>query len=429
MDKLLLECIKYFKGNRGFNRAFEKIREKYLSLGKLGGSIKLNELSELEKEALTGFLRRNCYSDSVTISIKSVIAALEHTRFAELEFVDILEGYFGEKMISKKAQQEHADSLRESFFAEIINDYKDSRAGAWLGNTLDTKDNAYRTIMMRYESSREDLRGSLYYVCNAINSLPAWEGKTSRLAVFSSEVSKNPHTFDDGTECGKLLIHAICYVLQRPYPQNAEERLELLYAAGIIKDEISNFTVCCGINGYKNGIVHKGWLGFYESGEVLMLSLLNLSEIDKTSSPTGKVFVFENPAVFAEISERTKELRPALVCTYGQIKVASLMLLDMLYKDGCQIYYSGDFDPEGMTIANKLKERYKEKLTLWGYDDQSYLKAKSDKRLSELRLSKLDKVNDEMLKELAITIKDTRYAGYQELLIDKLIEDISEIAK
>lgn len=46
-----------------------------------------------------------------------------------------------------------------------------------------------------------------------------------------------------------------------------------------------------------------------------------------------------------------------IVCTYGQINLAWLVLLDLINQSIQTIYYSGDCDPEGILIADKLKNR------------------------------------------------------------------------
>ncbi|WDU82065.1 hypothetical protein [Caloramator sp. Dgby_cultured_2] len=57
MERTKQECLKYFKSNKGYKRLFEKIREKYRMLGYLGGSIKLDNLTPEEQDALSGFLK------------------------------------------------------------------------------------------------------------------------------------------------------------------------------------------------------------------------------------------------------------------------------------------------------------------------------------------------------------------------------------
>ncbi len=84
------------------------------------------------------------------------------------------------------------------------------------------------------------------------------------MALFSSKISKNPHALDHNTDSGKLLLYGIAYLLGGVrYPQNAEEKMEVLYKVGLIKDEISNFTMCSGLLAYKDELLHPGWEGFF----------------------------------------------------------------------------------------------------------------------------------------------------------------------
>ena len=48
------------------------------------------------------------------------------------------------------------------------------------------------------------------------------------------------------------------------------------------------------------------------------------------------------------------------MCMNGQPRLTGLMLLDLLEKSGTTIYYSGDLDPEGILIAQKLADYYRE---------------------------------------------------------------------
>ena len=64
------------------------------------------------------------------------------------------------------------------------------------------------------------------------------------------------------------------------------------------------------------------------------------------------VYVMENPAVFSAILDANDNSRlPPLVCTSGPLSVAALLLLDELVAAGGILYYSGDFDPEGLQIG------------------------------------------------------------------------------
>jgi uncharacterized protein (TIGR02679 family) len=211
------------------------------------------------------------------------------------------------------------------------------------------------------------------------------------------------------------------------YPSDAEERSELLYRAGIIKDEVSNFTVCSGLLASENDKIHEGWKGFYEKGEPLQISIWNLSKLDKIWTDSKMIFVFENPTVFSEVLFQTSKCKVSLLCTNGQVKLASLIVLDYLAKQGVTIFYSGDFDPEGLMIADRLKRRYGKKLCLWRYDAKDYIRIKSSEDIDDIRLKKLSKLSDKSLIELGNIILQNGCAGYQEMLVDRYVEDIRKV--
>ncbi len=423
-EKLIQQCSEYFKNNPGFSRAFDKIRDKYISLGKIGGTIKINNLTMEEKEALTGFLKKNYYKNSVSISVNKFEEALKGTPFQGLDFPQILETYFEEDIITKKEKIKIYEEDKMKFFHEILNEFTGTKGYQWIKYTINSKKNGYRIISQGYDRDREKFKKDLIITIEAINNLPFLDNKVERLALFSSKISKNPHALDHNTDSGKLLLYGIAYLLGVRYPQNAEEKMEVLYKVGLIKDEISNFTMCSGLLAYKDELLHPGWEGFFNAYEPLQVSLWNLSKVDKIISKRNKVFVFENPTVFSEVLYRSSKEKPSIICTYGQVKLASLILLDNLVENGTHIYYSGDFDPEGLIIADKLKSRYKEYLTLWRYSIKDYHKSISKKKIAYERINKLRKLKDKSLIKTGEEIKECKYAGYQETIIEELIDDI-----
>jgi uncharacterized protein (TIGR02679 family) len=427
-ENLERQCIEYFKRNKGYKRLFEGIREKYRSLGSLSGTVVLNNLSQFEQEALSGLLRKDYYSKkSASIKVEKVIKVLEDTRFSEVNFENVLKGYFGEELVSKKEERNLYELEREEYFNDFLVKFKGTRGEEWLRSFLQSKGNAYKMLSQKYDKEKDNLSLTLLFVMKALNALSFNEKNLTRLALFSSNISKNPHTFDQDRDCGKLLLYGISYFLNIDYPSTAEERTEALYKAGVINDEVSNYTTISGLLAYKENKVHEGWMGFYETSEPLQVSLWNLSEIDYIVSPSKKVFVFENPTVFSEVLYSTRNKKPPLICTYGQIKIASLILLDKLLDRVDAIYYSGDFDPEGLLIADRLKKRYKDKLILWRYDADDYFSIKSDKSIEASRIKKLDKLKCQELKELGEYIRREGNPAYQELLVEKYIEDIYDI--
>jgi hypothetical protein len=86
--------------------------------------------------------------------------------------------------------------------------------------------------------------------------------------------------------------------------------------------------------------------------------------------------------------------------------------------------YSGDFDPEGLLIADKLKLRYGNKLTLWHYSIEDYKSALSNCPTTLQRMKQVETLKTPELIAIAKSISNVGYCGYQELLLDDLISDI-----
>ena len=112
--------------------------------------------------------------------------------------------------------------------------------------------------------------------------------------------------------------------------------------------------------------------------------------------------------------------------THGQFNLAALLLLDLLAAGGATLYYSGDFDPEGLQMAQQLRKRYGQCLKLWHYEREDYEASRPGKILRPSRLKKLDSVQDPGLHPVKQGILSTREARYQEKILDRLIQDLAD---
>ena len=123
----------------------------------------------------------------------------------------------------------------------------------------------------------------------------------------------------------------------------------------------------------------------------------------------------ENSVFFSEILDRFSVcITTPLICTNGQFKLAALLLLDLLLQNNVIIYYSGDFDPEGLLMAQRLVSRYPSQVRLWHYTIEDYQKSLSEVVLSENRLNKLRNLDLQEFAELKDLMLKTKKAGYQE---------------
>ena len=274
----------------------------------------------------------------------------------------------------------------------------------------------YEILMQQYRENPFRLREMLKNVMKAAEQLP---GEKQLLAVFAAGITGNPHYFDSGETAEKLLL----LFLRARFGEedirglsSAEERNHLLYQAGILKDDLSNQVLAYGIHGWKqDGTLHEGIEGFVREREAIHLTLYTLGKIRRLQAQQEKIYVVENPAVFAVLINQQPAC--AAVCVSGQPRLAALLLLDLLKEDH-SFWYAGDFDPEGLLIAQNLKERYKTALHFWKYEVKWYEKYVSSVALSESRIKKLDRVYMEELQELKVCIQRTKRAAYQEAMLE-----------
>lgn len=83
-------------------------------------------------------------------------------------------------------------------------------------------------------------------------------------------------------------------------------------------------------------------------------------------------------------------------------------------------FYMGDFDPEGLLIAQRLKQRYAAGLELWNYRLSLCEAHRSDATLSPARLAKPDRVCLPQLQPIADAMRRSGKAAYQEAMAGEL---------
>ena len=418
--------VRFFKMNPGYGRIFKAILERYRSLGRIGGRVTLNNLTLEEREVISNHLRIDMSNkQQVNFAVRDFEDSLSITRFAEFTLEEILAAYFDTELISKKEEISVLKRERSTFFEALVEHYKNSIAGQWLQAILSKEATGVNKVFQLYEREPQKLLRDIETVAQALHLLEKRKVDFWRLPVFSSLVTADPHAFDPGTDLGKLLVDALCTLFELESPTSGEELAELLYGSGILINEILNFVTCAGLIAYKGDAVHPVWQSALKCNESLQMPLYNLTRLTKVKSPKNVVFVVENPAVFASILDAFSEEKiPPLICTAGQVKISGLILLDFLVAEGTKIYYSGDLDPEGLLIAQRLAKRYSESFNYWRVNEQEYVRYLSAKKLSSTRLAKLKNIDDPKLELLVQRMEITGLATYQELFIPELIKDI-----
>ena len=103
----LREAVAFFRNEKGFRRLITLMIQKYRALGRVGGSVKIRDLTPEEREAFSSFLGANFEGRrTAVISLERFARALEETRFAGLPLAAVLEGVAGEPLIPDKERRD-----------------------------------------------------------------------------------------------------------------------------------------------------------------------------------------------------------------------------------------------------------------------------------------------------------------------------------
>lgn len=425
MEQKVKEAVEYLKKKKEFHRLLSEIKLKYRKTGKLTGKVSLKELND-EEVLLVAPLDSNAFDNrEATISVKKFIEHFAKGRFKEVDFLEVLKEFYKDELKTNREIKEEVELRKEKFFQELLLSIQNTQCVIWMTSVLEFKKYGYNIILKLYKEDKAELKNVILNISKGLEVLSFSEKELIPLAKFSSLVTRDSHYFDIDGVRGKLLINALAYLKDTEAINNAEKINDLFYSAGLVRDEISNSTITVGLFAYDEEDEIQGTKWFRREYQPLTLSIYNLNNINRIKGKNNKAYVFENPTVFYEVLNECKDLSPTLICISGQPNISSLMILDKLKEQGTKIYYSGDFDPEGIGICENLKRRYGEELILLGMNSENYLSKKGQNSFED-RLVKLDKISLPELQPLIEEMKIYKVAAYQELLSEYYVGRIKE---
>ena len=422
------ESLDLINSNKIYKKIFLEVYSKYKKYGKITGSFTLKAATTEERQILFNFDSKALTEGKAKIKC-STVRDLFNRKLKEYSFEELLVKVVGKELKTNKEVKDEEKEQEEKFYDDILKASDDGVGKQWFIEILDKKKYGYNIIVRKYKSeirNLKELKRKIILIINSLNKLPYLNNEYENIAVFSAVNTKDSHFFDSDKFTGRLFIKAISFILNKDDPKDINEINELYYEVGILKDEISNHTTIYGLNAFNmDSSEVKAVNSFNLWKEPLQISISNLLKIDYFEAINNTVFIFENPAVFHKILKVNGD-NISLICTSGQLNLSSYILLNKI-RNLKNIYYAGDFDPEGLMIAYKIKKRYKDKVKFLNYTRESYINTMSNNIIEEKSMSQLNKINcielDEVIRELRIN----KRAAYQELLIDEYLDLIKKI--
>ncbi len=470
-----MECAEYFRSQAGYRRCFEELLKKWMSYGRPAGIITLENASEEERRLLGGILGKTFYDSKIRFSFADFERGLQRTRFAPVDMKKLLESYFGKAISTNQEEKERKRQARDRFFEELYASFADNTgkdaagemsgkmagemaeeisgknvgeigaetaAHRWIRQMMEDKAWGFWLLAREFAKDEKAARELGENTGRALQELfPVLPGRETEespeafqetvLAVFAAKICGNPHYFDRGTPGGQLLANGICCIMGQALPENAHQWKELLLRAGIAPDYVSSMVHAYGIGLKIPEGRHPALEAFRVRREACVITLENLRNAVGAWAPGKRVFVVENEMVFSFLTEqlRGRDADVGLLCTSGQLRTAAVKLLELFAGAGYRIWYSGDMDPEGIEIADRLWKRFKGSgfdggVEIWRMSPEDYGRGISGEVLKESRLTRLDKVEHPVLKETADCVREKKRAAYQENILEALLGDL-----
>ncbi len=418
-EKIKKECLAYFRQSPVWKKLLKGFQEKYSSYGRFGGKVVLKKLKTQDIEELEGFFGKSFHSQkSVTVSAEKFCQALEASKFGGITPEELLENFFQEPLLGKQEQKKLRDQEKQEIWNEFQKKYEATPVAGIIESLKDL-------VKGRDNQDLQEWKRTLCFGAEIYNHLPYRRKEKLYLAVFAAMMTGNPHAFDHGTAEGNFLYQIIQMDLKvreveievsEIFPAYKRQKSYLM--AGIMLDDISNYAMLYQVQAVKkDGSLHKGMEGFEKEGHIVQVPLGVIMEWEALLCPQNEIYIVENPSVFAVLCGKDDAKNKAYMCMNGQPRLAGLVVLDLLEKSGTRIFYAGDLDPEGVLIAQKLRQYYKGEFCYWHMGVEDYERCRSEEIISPKRMKILERITDEGLKPVAKMLKKYGRAGYQEKLM------------
>ena len=405
-----MNYLDYFKNNKGFERFMVKAKEKYQSYGKVTGVITLDNITYEESISLTDFFARK-FEEGKTYKIKisEFTKVLERSKFQDFEFTDYFSNtyddfsYLTNTLKKRKFQEEFI-----SFIEDLLLEFNSDKLKEFFVANTNKNFSTMHNIRKKFKEDRKTLKKELLVIDKLLSNIP---DKITYLPIYAS-ITSNPHYLDYNTASSSLFYKILSNILDEEIPTTNLDKTKLLERINVYTDPLSNYVITYNL-------VYNRKMPF----DVLNLNIDNISKLNNITGKDNKIFIFENPSILNYLKD--KDLDISIIITSGIPNLAFYKLLENINRNTI-LYYNGDYDPEGLLIADKLNNKYSN-IKLFLYDRKSYLNTKPSVNISNNRLHKLELVKSKELQEVKRLLLENKKCGYQEnnlLSIEEFIKDV-----
>lgn len=404
----------YFKERRGFDRLFTLLKQKYISLNRFSGTVTLKNITEIESKDLSNFFGMTIEQGSTfKTSFAKIEKKLKETKYSDFTWDELFKNYFEKQIVTKKEKSEMFKKEETLFYQRILKQTPEELK-SWFETIIQSKNEISQIFLRKYKKNKQSFETELLNLLKIISKTK--ENNPTSLTILAS-TSSNPHFLDLGTSTSNLFFKLTANYYKKKEPKTTIEKIKFLSDLNIYIDTLSNFVI---IYNFKSDseLINT----FTKEKQPLNLNLNNILTIGKIDTDLKKVLVFENPSMLPVFAK----YNIPIIISYGNPNFAFYKVIEKLIETKNQIYYNGDFDPEGLVIAANICEKFPQ-IKLFCYQKEDYFNSKSKNLVSESRLKKLDNIKLPKLKQIKELLKKEKSSAYQEKNIQNIENYIKKI--
>jgi uncharacterized protein (TIGR02679 family) len=326
----------------------ERLRGQYERTGKLASRVNLRAPTAAQREFVDALLGRPPTPSgfAVGISTEKLEQILRDATICDnlVEALRLLDG----PLRDRKGEAEALARGWESTRATVLERIADRQ---WLRSWLD--DLSLTGVLKR--QAKGDPAVALNSIERAFRIIDRFPLAGAWLPALAAEAYGDAHALDKHQDLGLLVVRAAASYGGLDDWQSADGWRECWEAVGVFCDELSAPVLTLNVGGSGDGLTDRVLTMHAELGEACSLSLRQLVRhrpcLDHLAN--RQVFVCENPTIVAVAVERLGAACAPLVCTSGQPRGATRLLLREIVGAGGRLRVQADFDIDGLHIAGK----------------------------------------------------------------------------
>lgn len=175
------------------------------------------------------------------------------------------------------------------------------------------------------------------------------------LAGLACDLFGDPHSLDHGTWLSSAVLDGVAELAQDECPSSAEDGRRLWASVGVVADGLSSSVLCLGIRPPGRDPLVRFLKDCSDASEPVAITVAQMQRWPIVVNERI-VYAFENPSILVQAA-RGGWTGPPLLCASGWPNVAAITLTRQVKEGGATVRYHGDFDPNGIAIAEMLVQR------------------------------------------------------------------------